>query len=127
MTNGDRFKEDFYLKRQMQRAAVSIPSNIAEGDERRSEKEGIRFLFIAKGSLAELDTQIEIAFNIGYIDRETLAFLNRKIETIRKMLSGLIQTKRKREMAEDGIEKYCVENLVPGTRYLEPEGPINRE
>ena len=53
--------KDFGLKDQISRAAVSVPSNIAEGDERDTNKDSVRFLFIAKGSLAELQTQLEIA------------------------------------------------------------------
>lgn len=60
---------DFGLRDQMRRAAVSVPSNIAEGDERDSDKDAVRFLFIAKGSLAELRTQLEIAVETGRLSR----------------------------------------------------------
>src|SRR5436190_24350165 len=56
---------DFGLRDQLRRAAVSIPSNIAEGDERDTNRGSVRFLYIAKGSLAELRTQLEIARDIG--------------------------------------------------------------
>ncbi len=60
-------KEEMYaLSEQMRRAAVSIPSNIAEGYNRETDKELIRYLYIAKGSTAELETQIQIAINLGY-------------------------------------------------------------
>lgn len=65
-----KFNKDFGLKDQIQRSAVSIPSNIAEGFERETGAEFIRFLFIAKGSCAELKTQIIIAKEIGYISDE---------------------------------------------------------
>ena len=59
---------DFGLRDQMQRAAVSIPSNIAEGYERNSNKEFIQYLFISKGSCAELRTQIYLATKIGILN-----------------------------------------------------------
>ena len=63
------FNRDFGFKDQIRRAAVSIPSNIAEGDERGSNEDAVRFFYIAKGSLAELQTQIEIAFEIRLFER----------------------------------------------------------
>lgn len=72
----------------MQRAAVSVPSNIAEGQGRRSKKEFIQFLYIAKGSLAELETQLIICERLGLIiDSEELF---NKIKFIRVMLVRLI-------------------------------------
>ena len=62
ISNKTPLSKDFSLRDQMRRSAVSIASNIAEGDERDTDKESVRFLFIAKGSLAELRTQLEIAF-----------------------------------------------------------------
>ncbi len=66
ITNDNEFKKDYGLRDQARRASVSVPSNIAEGDERDTDKESVRFFFIAKGSLAELRTQMEIAYRIGY-------------------------------------------------------------
>lgn len=63
------FTRDYGLRDQIRRSAVSIPSNIAEGDERDSDKDAIRFFYIAKGSLAELQTQLEIAQLIGYMNK----------------------------------------------------------
>ncbi|WP_419664132.1 four helix bundle protein [Desulfosarcina variabilis] len=77
----------------MRRAAVSIPSNIAEGDERGSNKDSIRFFYISKGSLAEFQTQLEIACEIGYLDRLKLKYLDEKCVTIGKMLGSLIKTR----------------------------------
>ncbi len=65
------FCNDFGLSNQIQRAAVSIASNIAEGNERGSNKDAIRFFHIAKGSAAEVITQINIAYKIGYLNEET--------------------------------------------------------
>ena len=66
-------EETYALSDQMRRSAVSIPSNIAEGHSRNHDKELIQFLYIAKGSKAELDTQIQIAVNLGYITPEDAA------------------------------------------------------
>jgi four helix bundle protein len=65
MTREGAIARDFGLIDQIRRAAVSIPSNIAEGDERETNKESVRFLYIAKGSLAELRTQLEITRDVG--------------------------------------------------------------
>jgi four helix bundle protein len=76
----------------MRRAAVSIPSNIAEGAGRKGEKELIRFLFIALGSLSELETQMEISRRLRYISDIDFKNAEPKIYYIRKMLSGLIKS-----------------------------------
>ena len=81
--------EMFGLGNQIQRSAVSIPSNIAEGAGRNSEKEFLRFLSIAMGSIAELETQIIISKNIQYIDEDQFNDLMSKLIEIRKMLIGL--------------------------------------
>jgi len=87
------FNRDFGFRDQIRRAAVSIPSNIAEGDERGSNKDAVRFFYIAKGSLAELQTQIEIAFEIGYLNEKLMQELNDKCQTIGKMLGSLIKAR----------------------------------
>ncbi len=61
--------EQYGITSQMRRAAVSVPSNIVEGSARNSDKEMVQFLYIAQGSLAELETQLLIAASIGYIDK----------------------------------------------------------
>jgi four helix bundle protein len=65
LTKGLSLNRDFSLGDQMRRAGVSICSNIAEGDERDTDKEAVRFFYIAKGSLAELSSQLEIAFEFA--------------------------------------------------------------
>lgn len=72
MTSDGKFTRDFGLRDQMRRSAISISSNIAEGDERDTDRESVRFFFIAKGSTAELLTQTIIAHEIGYIDEQGL-------------------------------------------------------
>ena len=84
---------DFSLKDQIRRSAVSIPSNIAEGDERGSNKEAVRFFYIAKGSLAELQTQLEIAHEIGFLEQRTVADLEERCRQIGRMLGSLIKAR----------------------------------
>ena len=82
-------QEVYGLTSQLQRAAVSIPSNIAEGQARNSSKEFNHFLGIARGSLAELETQIMLAQRLGYLSEEKLHSALEKAEEIGKMLKGL--------------------------------------
>jgi four helix bundle protein len=93
ITNQGQFKQDFGLRDQIRRAAVSVPSNIAEGDERDTNKDAIRFFFIAKGSLAELRTQLDIALRIVYISEEVFQDLEGKAVLIGKMLGSLIKSR----------------------------------
>jgi four helix bundle protein len=82
---------DFGLKDQMTRAAVSVASNIAEGAERGSPAEFVRFLHIAKGSAAELRTQLYIASEINLINNEDEKLLIQEIRRISAMLHSLIK------------------------------------
>ena len=93
ITNQSKFKKDYGLCDQIRRAAVSVASNIAEGDERDTDKESVRFFFIAKGSLAELRTQMEIAYKIGYIDENQFKGIEDKAIEIGKMLGALIKSR----------------------------------
>ncbi|MEE0929355.1 MAG: four helix bundle protein [Acutalibacteraceae bacterium] len=83
-------EEKFGLASQMQRAAVSIPSNIAEGYSRATTKDYVKFLYIAKGSNSELLTQLMICERIGYSDLENLTEVKKLSEEISKMLTAMI-------------------------------------
>jgi four helix bundle protein len=91
ITQGTAFSHDFGLRDQIRRAVVSISSNIAEGDERSSNKDAVRFFYMAKGSLAELETQLEIAHRIGYMNQSVLEDINGKCSAVGKMLGSLIK------------------------------------
>ena len=84
-------EERFGLSDQLRRAAVSIPSNIAEGAARQTNKEFVQFLYIALGSCAEVDTQLLIAKNLNFGDVE---MLSEKNDRIKRMLSGLIKKRK---------------------------------
>ncbi|NQV01688.1 MAG: four helix bundle protein [Bacteroidia bacterium] len=85
-------KEELYgLTSQLSRAAVSIPSNISEGAARNQSKELIRYLYISLGSLAELETQLIVSVNLGYIKEEAFQEFEGKFIQIRIQLSHLIK------------------------------------
>lgn len=83
-------KEEIYgMTSQIRRAAVSIPSNIAESSERKSDKEFIRFLRIAASSIAEMETQLYLAFKLGYITQKIYDSLFIQTTETAKMIYGL--------------------------------------
>src|ERR1039457_833078 len=84
--------EEYGLSSQMRRAAVSVPSNLAEGAARKGNKEFKQFLNIAQGSLSELDTQVELSHMLGYMATEKHRELMSKMTEISKMLFGLANT-----------------------------------
>ena len=86
---------DYSLRDQIRRSAVSIASNLAEGDERDTDKEAIRFFYIAKGSLAELRTQLQIAFETGSVEKTFYETAEKDCETLGKMIGSLIQARLK--------------------------------
>lgn len=87
-------EERFGLVSQMRRAAVSVPSNIAEGAARSKDKETIWFYTIARASLSELDTQLELCASLDLIDASNVALLSSQIEQIDALLNGLIRFKK---------------------------------
>jgi len=93
ITAKGQFAKDFSLRDQMRRAAVSIPSNISEGDEYGSDKQAIRFFNVAKGSAAELLTQSIIAFDIGYLSDSEFHCISEECKGISAMLTKLIRVR----------------------------------
>jgi four helix bundle protein len=83
---------DLGLRDQMTRAVVSIPSNIAEGAERDSKKEFVRFLHIAKGSAAELRTQVYIASRIGVLSEQLQMEMVDELKTLSRMIHALVKS-----------------------------------
>jgi four helix bundle protein len=94
-TNQGELSKDYGLRDQIRRAAVSIPSNIAEGDELGTAKQAIRFFYSAKGSSAEVLTQAIIALETGYISNENYDHIAKECESISGMLTRLIQSRSK--------------------------------
>ncbi len=79
------------------RSAVSIPSNIAEGDERGTNRDALRFLQIARGSLAELETQLSIAESIGMIPQPAVVQIAAQLDEVARLLGGTIKMRKARE------------------------------
>ena len=85
------FSNDYKFREQVQSAAVSIMSNITEGFSRRSMKEFTQFLFIAKGSAAEVQSQLYVALDQGYITQEKFDELYSKSDEVARLISGFMQ------------------------------------
>ena len=89
-------KEKYSLTNQLRRAAISVPSNIAEGATRNSHKEFIQFLYIALGSTSELETQLLLSRRIGYV-KDIDQALN-DLTVVRKLISGLLSSIKRKNM-----------------------------
>jgi four helix bundle protein len=100
-------EERFALTNQIQRAAVSVPSDIAEGHGRKSTKSFLYLLSLANGSLMEVETQIQIAQRLGYVREDTVTALLARTGEIGRMLNGL----------QSSLES----KLPPESRILDPE------
>ncbi len=94
LTGQGEFCRDFGLRDQIRRAAVSIPSNIAEGDELNTNAQAIRHLYVAKGSTAEVLTQGIIAREIGYLSPAQYEHIEEECTAISSMLKRLIQARQ---------------------------------
>lgn len=92
-----KFSQDFGFRDQLRRSAVSIPSNIAEGKERETVPELIRYLYIAKGSAGELKTQRYHARKIGYIANDQYVALRQRVERFGTLIGVLIKTLKRGE------------------------------
>jgi four helix bundle protein len=87
-------KEEIYgLQQQIRRCAISVPSNIAEGIGRNHNKDTVQFLYIAKGSLYEMETQLYLAMDLKYISEKTLSETLEHLISVRKLLLGFIKYK----------------------------------
>ncbi|MFN8165909.1 MAG: four helix bundle protein [Bacteroidia bacterium] len=95
LTNDEVFNKDFSLRNQMRSAAVSIVSNIAEGYERETHKEFIRFLYISKGSAGELKTQIIIATDCEYFSEQNSQTIIEELTELAAQISRLISYLKK--------------------------------
>ncbi|HXZ36336.1 MAG TPA: four helix bundle protein [Thermodesulfobacteriota bacterium] len=84
--------EVFGLTSQLRRAVISIPGNVAEGAARQTRREFVQFLYIARGSLSEVDTYIEIARRLGYIEKGSIAMVEEKMVDVDKIITGLIKS-----------------------------------
>ena len=89
ITAGFPREEIYGLTSQLRRAAVSVPSNLAEGAARTGPREFLQFINIAQGSLSEIDTQIELSKMLNYIDEQTFNNIQKQLTTISKQLYGL--------------------------------------
>lgn len=105
--------QQFVLTQQMQRAALSIPSNIAEGQAKRATRDYIRHVNIACGSLAELDTQLLLACDLGFANATATAPTEEECAIIGRMLNKLVSS------LEASLERR--KNVSPEPRSLEPE------
>ena len=86
---------DLSLKDQVRRSAVSVASNLAEGDERGTDKESIRYFFIAKGSVAEIRTQLQIACESGNLESKIYDYLESEYESLGMSIGSLIRARRR--------------------------------
>ena len=103
-TEGFPAPEKYGLASQIQRAAVSIPANIAEGHARLHRKEFEHHLSIARGSLAELETHLEIASSLGYLTAGQAASLADGAGQVGRMLNGLLASLRKKRDSAKGAK-----------------------
>lgn len=103
MTRSLPKEELFGLVSQMRRAAVSVPSNIAEGYARGTDKEKIHFLRILSGSMSELETQLTLCLKLGYISQEEYNTTSEKLVSVWKQLNALISVIKKRINSQESV------------------------
>ena len=95
--------EVFGLVSQMRRAAVSVPSNIAEGYARGTDREKLHFLRISSGSMSEIETQLMLSLNLGYISQHTCDKQSEQITSVWKQLNALISSVKNRLSPQDKL------------------------
>ena len=93
LTTESTLAKHYALADQIRRSSVSVPSNIAEGDERETDKESVRYFYIAKGSLAELVTQLEIAHEVGLLSQQQTDPVLSECGELGRMLGALIKAR----------------------------------
>jgi four helix bundle protein len=91
VTAAGKFSKDFSLRDQIRRAAVSVVSNVAEGFSRQTDREFAQFLYVAKGSISELQSQFYVALDLGYLNQEEFDNLYGQAEEVVKLISGFIR------------------------------------
>lgn len=97
--------QNWGFKDQITRSGLSIPSNIAEGEERETSKEKIRFLYYAKGSLGELVTQLYIGIEIGYLNKTSSMDMIKEAKELAKIIGSLIRNKESQIKEENADYK----------------------
>lgn len=95
--------QNWGFKDQITRSGLSVPSNIAEGEERETNKEKVRFLYYAKGSLGELVTQLYIGIEIGYLSKQPSLEMVKEAKELAKILGSLIKNKES-QIKEDNAD-----------------------
>jgi four helix bundle protein len=103
ITKGDKFRRDYALAGQIRRAAISVSSNIAEGFERGSRKEFIQFLYIAKGSLGEIRSQLQVCFELGYVNKDKLNALLSRTYDLSNQVGAFISSIKRRIKSQSVI------------------------
>lgn len=113
LTQEEQFRVEYALSNQIRKSAISVPSNISEGFERKGNKEFVNFLFIAAGSLGELQTQLIIAQEVGFLDTERLEKFESDILSIKKLIYGMVT--------------YLKNSEQKGYKFSEPEFGYKRK
>ena len=99
LTSSGTFRHDYGLCDQLRRSAISVASNIAEGKERETVSELVRYLYIAKGSAGELWTQLHIAGRVGFLEGERARDLETRVTKVRAMLGAFIKVLKNTKQA----------------------------
>ncbi len=114
----DEFKKDYGLCDQIRRTAVSVMSNIAEWFDHSGNKEFIQFLFIAKWSTAEIESQLYVALDNGYINKEQFMEATSHTSAVKSLLSGFIRYLKKSDMK--GYKFKNLKSWTPNSEHWTP-------